>query len=199
MVYYTIKTSATSLLKEKGSRFLGFAYSVANETEVSEILKIVRKKYYDATHHCYAYVIGLSRQAYKAADDGEPSHSAGDPILGQIRSKELTNTLVIVVRYYGGTKLGTGGLVTAYKQTAQIALEACNRIETFETTKLEILYSYSQIPLVNRLVDTFQLQVFMTDYLEHCQMIAFIRSAQVDSFSKTASEQGLKFSFKEND
>jgi len=199
MVFYTINTPGTSVLKEKGSRFLGFAYSVATEMEVSEILKSMQKKYYDATHHCYAYVIGLSNQAYKAADDGEPSHSAGDPILGQIRSKELTNTLVIVVRYYGGTKLGTGGLVAAYKQTAQLALEACNRIEIFETTKLEILYSYPQIPLVNRWVETFQLQVLMTEYLENCQMIALIRSAQVDSFSKAASEHGLKFSIKEKD
>lgn len=197
MVFHTINTLGTSALKVKGSRFLGFAYGVANETEVSEILKTIRKKYHDATHHCYAYILGLSHQSYKAVDDGEPSHSAGDPILGQIRSKGLTNTLVIVVRYYGGTKLGTGGLVAAYKQSAQLALEEVICIEIFETTELKIQYSYNQIPAVNRLVESYQLQVLKTSFLERCQMDALIKTDQIENFALAALAFGVSFKLSE--
>jgi putative IMPACT (imprinted ancient) family translation regulator len=109
--YITIKSGVQGLYKEKGSKFLAFAYPVESEEEVKQRLLELRKAYYDARHHCYAYVLGAEKEKYRATDDGEPNHSAGDPILGQIRSRNLTNVLVVVVRYFGGVKLGVGGLV----------------------------------------------------------------------------------------
>ena len=121
--FLTIGQPAEGLYKEKGSKFIGLAFPVKTEDEVKERLEETRKTYYDARHHCYAYILGHEGTQFRANDDGEPNHSAGDPILGQIRSKELTNTLVIVVRYFGGTKLGVSGLINAYKTAAALALD----------------------------------------------------------------------------
>lgn len=106
--FYTILNPTTGEYKEKGSKFLAFALSVNSEDEIHTKLDETRKKYYDARHHCYAYILGTKTQSTRANDDGEPNHSAGDPILGQIKSAELTNCMVVVVRYFGGTKLGVG-------------------------------------------------------------------------------------------
>lgn len=121
--YFTLKGNSEGFNKEKGSKFLAFAYVVSNEDDVKKTVAELKKKYYDARHYCYAYVLGDQSEIYRAKDDGEPGHSAGDPILGQIRSKKLTNTLIVVVRYFGGTKLGVGGLIHAYKTAAADAIE----------------------------------------------------------------------------
>ncbi|MEQ9007162.1 MAG: YigZ family protein, partial [Ekhidna sp.] len=118
-IYHTIKEKSEGLYKEKGSKYLAFAYPVKSEVEIKEIQESLRKEYYDARHHCFAWVLGMDDQSYRANDDGEPAHSAGDPILGQIRSFELTNVLVVVIRYFGGTKLGVGGLINAYKTATE--------------------------------------------------------------------------------
>ena len=111
--YLTISAPATANLREKGSKFFAFAYPVQDETEIRDQIERLRKEYFDATHHCFAWILNPEGSKYRANDDGEPGHSAGDPILGQIRSRGLTNTLVVVVRYYGGTNLGVSGLITA--------------------------------------------------------------------------------------
>lgn len=120
--YHTIEKSAEGLFRDKGSRFIGIAIPVASETEVKEQLDLLRKKYHDATHHCFAFVIGNDKSAWRINDDGEPSGTAGRPIYGAIQAADLTNILVVVIRYYGGVKLGVPGLINAYRTAAKEAL-----------------------------------------------------------------------------
>jgi uncharacterized YigZ family protein len=135
--YLTIKSPAEGLYKEKGSKFIAFAYSIASEEEMKEKLHELKKKYFDASHYCFAFVLGADKAKYRAFDDGEPNHSAGDPILGQIRAKNLTNVLVAVVRYFGGTKLGVSGLITAYKLAAEEVLNKAKIVECEVTEKIK--------------------------------------------------------------
>jgi uncharacterized YigZ family protein len=125
----TISAPSEAIFKEKRSKFLAFAYPVENETEIKEKITFLKKKYHDARHHCYAYILGADKSTYRMNDDGEPSGTAGRPIHGQLLSKEVTNVLIIVVRYFGGVKLGTGGLRVAYKLSAKEALENATIIE----------------------------------------------------------------------
>jgi len=127
--YKTITTPAEAIFKEKRSKFLAFAYPVENEAEIKEKIAFLKKKYHDAKHHCYAYILGADRSLYRMNDDGEPSGTAGRPIYGQLLSKEVTNVLIVVVRYFGGVKLGTGGLRIAYKLAAKEVLENAMIIE----------------------------------------------------------------------
>ena len=120
--YHTLQDPEEGFYKEKGSKFLAFAYPVTTEKEIKERIDGLKAKYFDARHHCYAWMLGANKNHFRAFDDGEPNHSAGDPILGQIRSKGVTNVLVVVVRYFGGVKLGMGGLISAYKNAAQDVL-----------------------------------------------------------------------------
>lgn len=140
--YLTIIKPGEGDYKEKGSRFLAFALPADSEEIVKSHLEELRKNYYDARHHCYAYVLGSEGSRFRANDDGEPGHSAGDPILGQIRSRELTNVLVVVVRYFGGTKLGVGGLINAYKTAASEALDKAGRKEVEIMQKVVIHFNY---------------------------------------------------------
>lgn len=157
--YRTIQGETEGIYKEKGSKFLAFAFPVKDEVEIKSRLDELRKKYYDARHHCYAYVVGPDKKKYRANDDGEPNHSAGDPILGQIRSLELTDVLVVVVRYFGGTKLGVGGLITAYKTAAEDALRKIVVVEKDVVDRITLEYSYSATPEVMKLVKDFDLKI----------------------------------------
>lgn len=157
--YRTMIGQSTSFLREKGSKFYGFAHHVASETDVKEVLAGYRKQYFDATHHCYAYVLGEMGQNVRANDDGEPNHSAGDPILGQIRSHRLTNVLVVVVRYYGGTKLGVGGLIAAYKSAAQLALDAAVVEERKITSAVTITFTYQATNEVMRQINLLDISI----------------------------------------
>src|SRR5688500_17706527 len=127
--YRTIAKPAEGHYREKGSRFLAFAYPVTTESDIKAHISRLEQKYFDARHHCFAWMLGAEKQSFRAFDDSEPNHSAGNPILGQIRSKDLTNVLVVVVRYFGGVKLGVGGLVTAYRTAAEDALNHADIIE----------------------------------------------------------------------
>lgn len=129
--YRTIAKESEGLYKEKGSRFIALAYPVRTEEEVKQHVADVKKKYYDARHHCYAYILGANKDAYRMNDDGEPSGTAGRPIHGQLLSKELTDTLIIVIRYFGGIKLGVSGLINAYKTAAKDALDNNTIVEKF--------------------------------------------------------------------
>lgn len=121
--YNTLGDEAEALYKDKGSKFLSYAYPVRSEAEIKEHLDALHKRYYDATHHCYAWRLGPKGESFRANDDGEPSSTAGRPILGQLLSKEVTYALIVVVRYFGGTKLGVPGLIEAYKTSAALVLE----------------------------------------------------------------------------
>jgi uncharacterized YigZ family protein len=170
--YKTLGSPGEGLYKEKGSKFLGFAFPVADEEQVKEALEALRKKYFDATHHCYAYVLGADRKKFRIADDGEPSHSAGDPIYGQIRSRELTNTLVVVVRYFGGTKLGVGGLITAYKAAADEALNHASIIVKEVVKNFILRYDYSATPEIMKLIKEFDLRILDQQFENLCSLHA---------------------------
>ena len=140
--YQTIAAASIGEFKEKGSKFLAYAYFVSNEIEIKEKLDLLKKEHFKATHHCYAYRLGTDGKNYRANDDGEPSGTAGRPILGQIDSFGLTNLLIVVVRYYGGTKLGTSGLINAYRESAKEALSNAEKIEKIIESQLECSLAY---------------------------------------------------------
>lgn len=170
--FQTIKSAGTAEYKEKGSKFLAFAFPVSSEEEVKARLMEVKRKYFDARHHCYAYVLGADKSKVRANDDGEPNHSAGDPILGQIRSKNLTNVLIVVVRYFGGTKLGVGGLITAYKTAAEESLKQVAFIEEQITLKVVFEFAYEITPQIMKLVKDFELNIVNQHFEEACTLEA---------------------------
>jgi len=158
--YKTIeKPSDEVLFKEKNSKFFGYALPVQSENEVKEILDQLKKQHYTARHWCYAYQIGTKTKIYRANDDGEPNNSAGMPIYGQIQSIDVTNVLVVVVRYFGGVKLGVGGLVTAYRTAAQMALETVEIVEKTINTHFLIRFDYKNMNKVMRVIKEKNLNV----------------------------------------
>ena len=180
--YLTISKVSEGFYKEKGSKFLAFAYPVRNEEEVKEKLEALRKQFYDARHFCYAYIYGLEGENYRANDDGEPNHSAGDPILGQIKSKALTNTLVVVVRYFGGTKLGVGGLITAYKTAAFEALEQNEIIEKPITKRFKLVFPYEEMNEVQRLIKELDLEIGHQTFEMECSIQVEVLLSKIEIF-----------------
>ncbi|MEY8022078.1 YigZ family protein [Muriicola sp. SD30] len=158
--YKTIATPAEGILyKERNSKFMGFAYPVKNEEEIKTILENIRQEHRGANHVCYAWQLGMDAVSWRANDNGEPNNSAGLPIYGQIQAFELTQVLVAVVRYFGGTKLGVGGLISAYKKTAQLTLEEVKIIKKTIFHTLTVELDYSSINPVMRLIKKYQLQL----------------------------------------
>ncbi|KQB43127.1 Protein co-occurring with transport system [Flavobacterium daejeonense] len=152
-IYKTIAFSPEEILfKEKGSKFFGYAFPITSEEEVKPIIEVLRKKHPTACHYCYAYQIGTEKISYRANDDGEPSNSAGTPIYGQIQSFDITNTLIVIVRIFGGTKLGVGGLITAYKTAAQLTLENCEIIEKTINIHFLVSFDYKNMNKVMRVI-----------------------------------------------
>jgi len=172
--FFTIGTSGTGLYKEKGSKFLAFAFPVNSIEQVNNRLDELRKKYHDARHHCYAYILGEDGLQMRANDDGEPNHSAGDPILGQLKSANLTNTLVVVVRYFGGTKLGVSGLITAYKTAAEEALNSSKKIKQLIYVPIHLSYGYGSTNEVMKLIDRYHLKIIHQEFLDRCTLQASI-------------------------
>ncbi len=169
--YRTIQKPSSSTYKEKGSKFHAFAFPITTELEIKEKLDAIRKEYFDARHHCFGWILGAEKKHFRSFDDGEPNHSAGDPILGQIRSHNLTNVLIIVVRYFGGVKLGVGGLISAYKTAAEDALNNAVTIEEEVKEKISIVYDYVSTPEIMRLVKDFDLIILQQAFDEGCSMI----------------------------
>lgn len=151
--------SEESLFKEKSSKFFGYAFPIESEDEVKPIIEILKKKHPHAVHYCYAYQIGTETIQYRANDDGEPSNTAGAPIYGQIQSFGLTNVLVVIVRIYGGIKLGVGGLISAYKTSAQITLESCEIIERTIDVPFQISFDYKNMNKVMRVIKEKKLDI----------------------------------------
>lgn len=185
MNYKTISRQGKSLFKEKGSKFHGFAFEISDQEEVQDHLGSLRKEFHDARHHCFAYVLGLEDQQTRANDDGEPGHSAGDPILGQIRSFGLTNVIVVVIRYFGGTKLGVSGLIRAYKTAAKEALESGGVKEIFSKTDVTIEFEYEQTTQVESLIEKYDPEILSKEFSRKC---TFELSARQDSFSQFSDE-----------
>lgn len=182
--FKTILTGGQSLYKDKGSKFLGFAFHVKDEEEVKSRLNELRKEYYDARHHCYAYVLGSDRKNLRANDDGEPNHSAGDPILGQIHSRELTNTLIVVIRYFGGTKLGVGGLINAYKIAAEESLKSSTIVTEIVKQSIDLKYSYDVTNEVMRLVNELNIDIVDQEFTTDCLLKGQVRIDLVSELKK---------------
>ncbi len=168
--YLTVEMASEGFYKEKGSKFIAHCYPVQSENDIKEKLEALRKQYYDARHHCYAYIIGEDSSKTRANDDGEPNHSAGDPILGQLKSYNLTNTLVVVIRYFGGTKLGVGGLIHAYKTAAEEAIQN-NKIKTVGITQAyQVEFPYEHTAEVMRLLNDLSAEIIEQHYTESCSI-----------------------------
>lgn len=178
--FRTIASSSEGSYKEKGSKFLSFAFPVKNVDEINQILAQYRKQYYDARHICYAYMLGNAKNEWRANDDGEPSGTAGRPILGQINSFELTNVLVIVVRYFGGILLGTGGLITAYKEASRDALEQASIVEQTIDEIISIEFDYLLMNEVMRIVKEMSLQILDQSFDNMCAMKLAIRQSDAE-------------------
>jgi uncharacterized YigZ family protein len=176
-----------TLLKEKGSKFIGFAFPVTNEEELKNALEKIRTEHPKATHHCYAFRMGLNGENYRANDDGEPSGSAGLPMYNQLLAHEITNVLVISVRYYGGTKLGVSGLVKAYKESAKITLEEADIITKELETDIEILFNFNQQNIIFTLLSKFDARIINFDSQEKASIVAKIKLKHKDEISETLS------------
>lgn len=175
--YKTIQGTGEGYYTEKRSKFLAFAHHVETAEEVKEIVDGYRKKYYDARHCCYAYMLGADRSAYRANDDGEPSSTAGKPILGQINSKELTNILICVIRYYGGVNLGTGGLIVAYRTAAADAISHCEIVERLVEEQVTFSFSYPMMNGVMRVVKDMDARIVAQKFELSCEVVLSIRKS----------------------
>ena len=176
--YLTIVGNSTGEYSEKRSKFLAFAFHVETTDEVKAIVSRYEKEYYDARHVCYAYMLGHLRDQFRAVDNGEPSGTAGKPILGQLNKRELTNTLVIVVRYFGGIKLGTSGLQNAYKQATIMALEDAEIEERTVDAKMTVLFEYPLMNDVMRVVKEMSPRVLSQQFEMTCQIVLQIRQGE---------------------
>ena len=179
--YKTVSTTSEGFYSEKRSKFLAFAHHVETADEVKELLTQYRKKYYDARHVCYAYMLGASREDFRANDDGEPSSTAGKPILGQINSNELTDILIVVVRYYGGVNLGTSGLIVAYREAAADAI-AHNQIVTRQVEDVvDYDFSYLMMNDVMRIVKDMQPRILSQTFDNTCHIKLSIRKSEAET------------------
>lgn len=190
--FKTIHSSVENiLLKEKGSKFIGFAFPVNNEKELKSALEKIRTEHPKATHHCYAFRIGINGENYRANDDGEPSGSAGLPIYNQLLANELTNILVIVVRYYGGTKLGVSGLVKIYKETAKATLDECEIVTKELESTLKIEFPFNLQNTIFTFLNKFEGKIIEFDANENCQIVASIKTSHKEIVSEQLSEMHL--------
>ena len=171
--FYTLGGEAEALYKDKGSKFLAYGYPVTCEEEIKGRLDALRKRYYDATHHCYAWRLGPKGESFRANDDGEPSSTAGRPILGQMLSREVTDALI--VRYFGGTKLGVPGLIEAYKRSAALVLENAEIEQRTVDVQTTIRFSYLAMNDVMRIVKELQPQIIAQQFDNLCTMTLAIR------------------------
>lgn len=170
--YQAISTPSEALLKEKGSKFFAYAYPVHDQEEVKSLIEQVKKEHHTARHWCYAYRLGADGNDFRSNDDGEPSHSAGDPILRQIDSKELSNVLIVVVRYFGGVKLGVGGLIQAYGGAAEMALESATIITVEVQERIRISFAYPEMNEVMRVMKRYEAEMVDHAFLVDCWIIA---------------------------
>ena len=178
--YLTIAEPAEIIYKERSSKFLTYAYPVETEEEIKELLDSLRKEYYDATHHCYAYRLGPQGELFRANDDGEPSGTAGKPILGQLLSSELTNCLVVVVRYFGGTKLGVSGLIQAYKESTAEVIAASKIVEKTVDRVINVDFSYISMNGVMRIIKEMSPRIDEQVFDNLCTMRLRIRESEAD-------------------
>ncbi len=186
--YNTIQSSSTGIYKEKGSKFLSFAIPISSVEQAKEIIQQHKKDYFDARHVCYAYMLGNERNIYRANDAGEPSGTAGKPILGQINSHQLTDILVIVVRYFGGVLLGKGGLTTAYKEAANDAISNAEKIEKTVKANINIRFDYLMLNDIMNLSKQLNASILEQEFDNECRIKMAINKAD-EELAKTKLQQ----------
>ncbi len=193
--YKTIESSSEGQFKDRGSKFLAYAYPVKNEKDIDALRTELRKKHFDARHHVYAFMLGAESKTYRASDDGEPSNSSGQPVLGQIRSFELTDILVVVVRYFGGTKLGVPGLIHAYKTAAHDALINAKIITQTITENLSVEFDYPLMNVVMHIAKDENLEQSEQNFEISCRIVFRIPQSAFERISeKFKAIHGVKIS-----
>ena len=184
-IYKTIKKSSPEVIfKDRGSKFLGYAFPIDSEEEVAPIIAVLKEKHHKARHWCYAWRLGVGNDRFRVNDDGEPNNSAGQPIYGQILSFELTNILIVVVRYFGGTKLGVGGLINAYKTAAKYALEESEIIKKTIDEHFELKFDYINMNKVMRLIKEKKINLLKQEMQMDCKFKISIRKKEGDKIKK---------------
>ena len=192
--YKTLAAPAETLHKARNSKFFAFAYPVSSVEEVKPLLDALRKKFYDATHHCYAYRIGADGASVRTNDDGEPSGTAGKPILGQLLSCGVTDCLVVVVRYFGGTKLGVPGLIDAYRQATASVLDVAEIVSRTVDSVFEVVFPYVNINDVMKIIKDIQPRVVSQNFDTICSMTLAIRQSLADRLTaRLAAADGIQF------
>jgi uncharacterized YigZ family protein len=179
--FFTIENQSEALLKEKSSKFYAYAYPVSTTESVDQCLSELKKAHLKARHFCYAFVLGVDKQNFRANDDGEPSGTAGRPILGQIEKRDLVDTLVVVVRYFGGTKLGTSGLIKAYKESAALALDNSQIIEKLITNNLTVKCTYENIGTLMSIISSKGFDIVDTTYEESVAIVIKLRLSEIEN------------------
>lgn len=193
-LYKTIEEAVEVTMRERSSKFLSFIYPVENEEQIREALEALRKRYFDATHHCYAWRLGPRGEQFRANDDGEPSGTAGKPILGQMLSNEITDCLIVVVRYFGGTKLGVPGLIAAYKESAANAIEAATVVERTVDRRFTIDFPYLVMNDVMRVIKEEQPRIAGQEFDNLCTMHLTIREGRADILIEKLKKAGASVS-----
>lgn len=182
--YLTIDKPAETILKEKGSKFLAFAFPVVSEVEIKSRLTALKQEHPSANHHCYAWRLGPDKLAFRANDDGEPSNTAGKPILSQLQSRDLTNVLVVVVRYFGGTLLGVGGLIAAYKTAAAEVLDLAGHCEKFILFEYQVSFDALDVSAVMRVLKEVQAEIISTSYDEQSHLVFRIKKQDAEKLEQ---------------
>lgn len=198
--YKTIDTAAEGFFKDKGSKFHSFAVPVKNEDEIKEIILRLKKEHHSARHHCYAWRLGTEEVTYRANDDGEPSSTAGKPILGQLQRLDLTNIIIVVVRYFGGTLLGTGGLINAYRTAAANALQHAKIKTKIISQYFQLDFTYNEMNDVMLIVKQENLNIITTKFEEKCSLIFSVRKSEAKRIEKIFSNfYGVQITVPDNE
>lgn len=190
--YFSIAAPSNGLYKELGSRFIAFAYPVCSEEQVKEIVDSLRKEYHDARHHCFAYRLGLDGTKFRTVDDGEPSSTGGRPILSQIDSFGLSDVLIVVVRYFGGIKLGVPGLARAYRAAARDALSKAEKVEKTACRLVKVTFPYETMPQVMKVLKDMSIQLSLRDFDTVCRFEAEVRLGVLEDFKQRISFCGAE-------
>jgi uncharacterized YigZ family protein len=194
--YHTISSTSQGIYKEKGSRFIGLAFPVSSEEDIKMKLAELRKEYHDARHHCYSYCLGADKSAWRMNDDGEPSGTAGKQIYGQIQSKDLTDILIVVIRYFGGIKLGIPGLINAYRSAAREAIDNAIMVTKIVEEHYELCFEYPLMNVVMKILKEKQADIFNQVFENNCKIrFSIRRSSGIKIISRLQKVQGLTVNF----
>lgn len=194
---YELREPGEGFFRDRGSKFYAYAYPVLEMDEIDGHMNVLRKQYYDARHHCYAYRLGSKGETAFAADDREPANTAGPPILAAIRSQELTNVLVVVVRYFGGTKLGVRGLIEAYRSAADEALEGLEKELIIAKKVFQFIFTYEQTAEVNRILHKFETEQVAAEYTHLCSLTLAVKEEIFDGIASMLTDAGFSIELKD--